>query len=1192
MIYNHPRRERGFLWLAVAALFAAPWAMPAEGAVRTWIGGDNDWNGSGLNWTGLDEPDDDDDAVFSTNNHVEMAIDNEVLSLTLSNSIALDTESFFLDVNGDVTLSGAGTILRAGESNTAGPPATSLSAYNVTVGANTTFANANFTSIIDASSIGVFEIETGGTLIGHGLIRNGDGITSVTPVFINDGVIRPGAVADGPIFVGGSPTARTLTLAAIDGEARIELDGVGGAGAVDITRNQTLDIDVQLSDAFDGVIDLAHNSTLDIEDAWTFSGTLNVENGFVAGNPPLTPNIPADVAFLRGGPITMTGGLTPTTVNVFDADGTLQFDAPLTANGGAIANNGHIIFNDDATINAGVDFEMIGEEASFTVGPGATVVINDADMDFDGAGAATNVITVEAGGLLDFNLDSFEGNDRADNFLTLNSGQLALTVTDGSWTMERRLTLNNTGGGEPTVTGSAIVVGDDAIVGQSNDADILVQGSGSSRISPNVTFNSDAEVDVEAGATLAVVGFSTFNSANGAENARFDGPGNIRFNGGQVNEATTLDFSGGTVGLDGGGTPVILLSAPDFTVDAPLTINAATFDPYGRTVNFPNNDTAILTVNGIVGGVLEVNLDNANDSWEINSLGVLNVIGSGVITTNVLSGSTLAMNGTMNADGLVETGARVVIGSTGGVSLIDAGTNLRISGGDLANPNRLEGGSITGPGELSANATRALHGFGTLGVAIDFDGNAELLADDGTLTLDANATLLDVGTLGTNDTDGTLNVVNAWNTIAANEVRLRGGSLVGGNITNDAVFGINGFGVVNAQVVNNSLIDADDGGTLFVINAANDWDGTTNTGTLHARFGDLELVDAGSFAFNGTVQADAGQTVFANGFELDFQPGSSLILGGGTYRSTDTTDLRGNVVVATGTSTLNITGSAVFRSNASVAVTGDLVLDNNTTLINAGATFVGGGSLINPAGSFLNLADGADVDVLIENEGELTFAGAGIGSATGDDLQLDPTGTIRFDLAGTALTDFDRLALTGLASLDGELEVNLLGAFNPAIGDQFPILTANAGVFNTFASLDLPALDPGEVWRVNYPNAITLVLEVVAGIVGDYNGSGQVEQGDLDLVLQNWGDPTPPIPAGWVNDLPSGIIDQGELDGVLLNWGDTAAPDFGAATTVPEPAAVFVTVMLGTALRRVTRRRVGESASQRPVCIDSPAVVA
>jgi hypothetical protein len=76
------------------------------------------------------------------------------------------------------------------------------------------------------------------------------------------------------------------------------------------------------------------------------------------------------------------------------------------------------------------------------------------------------------------------------------------------------------------------------------------------------------------------------------------------------------------------------------------------------------------------------------------------------------------------------------------------------------------------------------------------------------------------------------------------------------------------------------------------------------------------------------------------------------------------------------------------------------------------------------------------------------------------------------------------------------------------------------------------------------------------GIPGDYNGNGQVEQADLDLVLLNWGaDGTVP-PDDWINDFPVDTIDQAELDGVLLNWGNMAAR--GAATGVPEPSAAVL----------------------------------
>jgi hypothetical protein len=82
-----------------------------------------------------------------------------------------------------------------------------------------------------------------------------------------------------------------------------------------------------------------------------------------------------------------------------------------------------------------------------------------------------------------------------------------------------------------------------------------------------------------------------------------------------------------------------------------------------------------------------------------------------------------------------------------------------------------------------------------------------------------------------------------------------------------------------------------------------------------------------------------------------------------------------------------------------------------------------------------------------------------------------------------------------------------------------------------------------------------LVVET-AGIIGDYNGNGVVEQADLDLVLLNWGDQTPPVPSGWIVDSPRGAIDQAELDAVLLNWGATA----GGVST-PEPATVTLVAL-------------------------------
>ncbi|MEM8875053.1 MAG: glycoside hydrolase family 16 protein [Planctomycetota bacterium] len=93
---------------------------------------------------------------------------------------------------------------------------------------------------------------------------------------------------------------------------------------------------------------------------------------------------------------------------------------------------------------------------------------------------------------------------------------------------------------------------------------------------------------------------------------------------------------------------------------------------------------------------------------------------------------------------------------------------------------------------------------------------------------------------------------------------------------------------------------------------------------------------------------------------------------------------------------------------------------------------------------------------------------------------------------------------------------------------------------------------------------------LTASLSGDYNGNGQVEQGDLNLVLNNWGRGSiSRAPAGWINDLPDGLIDQGELNAVLTNWGSSSAPNF--ASPIPEPIAAAVTALGVFSMRRMER---------------------
>ncbi len=113
-------------------------------------------------------------------------------------------------------------------------------------------------------------------------------------------------------------------------------------------------------------------------------------------------------------------------------------------------------------------------------------------------------------------------------------------------------------------------------------------------------------------------------------------------------------------------------------------------------------------------------------------------------------------------------------------------------------------------------------------------------------------------------------------------------------------------------------------------------------------------------------------------------------------------------------------------------------------------------------------------------------------------------------------------------------------------------------------------LDPGTLGPTEGAGTMTFRVFADDGPAGDYNLDGTVEQGDLDLVLQDWGTPSASVSEGWLNHAPTDLVDQAELDGVLQNWGVATAPVFGDFTAVPEPgtALLFVAGMHFCLMRR------------------------
>ncbi|MCG8363223.1 MAG: PEP-CTERM sorting domain-containing protein [Pseudanabaenales cyanobacterium] len=202
----------------------------------------------------------------------------------------------------------------------------------------------------------------------------------------------------------------------------------------------------------------------------------------------------------------------------------------------------------------------------------------------------------------------------------------------------------------------------------------------------------------------------------------------------------------------------------------------------------------------------------------------------------------------------------------------------------------------------------------------------------------------------------------------------------------------------------------------------------------------------------------------------------------------------------------------------------------------------------------------------------------------GGALSLRSTTGSAFDIAGYSLVSTGGfLSDTGDETLGGQLSPLLFDVDNVG-SDEVTMWTLGGGGFNP--DLALPASPASQALNLAWigggdplldltleyglsdplePPVATADLVVINPVPGDYDASGTVEQGDLDLVLLNWGDPATPVPAGWVNQLPTGLIDQDELDGVLLNWGNTSEPG-SVGVAVPEPSAMIATCLAGLGL--------------------------
>lgn len=188
--------------------------------------------------------------------------------------------------------------------------------------------------------------------------------------------------------------------------------------------------------------------------------------------------------------------------------------------------------------------------------------------------------------------------------------------------------------------------------------------------------------------------------------------------------------------------------------------------------------------------------------------------------------------------------------------------------------------------------------------------------------------------------------------------------------------------------------------------------------------------------------------------------------------------------------------SGTYTQSAGTTTLDGTLTANGGIRFNVGSVFGNGGTL--------SAGTGTITDNATFNIGDTTMA-AGKEKITGKYSQ-SATGALDIDIEGTiAGTQFDQLTISGAASLNGTLNLDLINGFVPTIGSMFDILNASS-VTREFATVNGTSINGSEHFTVLY-NSNNVTLDVVSGAgplvqnsAANLPGSATPEPGSLLLM--------------------------------------------------------------------------------------------
>jgi hypothetical protein len=951
---------------------------------------------------------------------------------------------------GLATLSAASTVNGAGSVAFSGGTTTLLGAYTLTGDTTVSGGTPTFNSNVTLPTLTL----SGGTLAGAGTVTVSGLLTWTGGTMSGGGR----TVANGGIDINGS-NPKVLGFRTLDNVGMATWTGTGyldfSGGAV--WNNPT-------------------GSVLDIRN----------DTGF--GHVSLTINNAGTIRKSVGTGTTTVNAAINNTGTVAATSGTLRLiggglnRATLSATAGSVLElgGGTMVLAAGSTLpdNLSITGATVSLLTDLTV---STLTLSGGTLSGAGALSVTGLFTWTGGTIAGSATVNANGgiaisgaNGKSLDNATLNNAGMAIWTGTGGVGFSNLAVWNNRAGSVLDIRNDTVLGGGGATF---NNAGTVRKSAGTGTSSLNAALNNTGTVDAASG-TLSLNGgglnTATLSAASGATlqiggGALALGPGSTLPNaltvaGGTANflanlTVTTLTLSGGNLGGAGalsvtglftwtGGS---IVSGGTVNANGGMTISGANDKGLSGTLNnagmatMTSTGNVVLTdfgvFNNLATGTFTLQSDSAFRTYSVfTTPGTFN--NAGLFKKSLSTGFSYMTQTRFNNTGTVEVASGTLDLAGGGVSsgafLTDAGAVLEFGGGTHY---LSAASSISGAG----NVVFDTDSFNTMSTTIDgtynvsgtttlqwstppffypyiaFNGPTEMgqlnlatdtISGDGDITVDGLFTWTG-GTLGGNGhllANGGL-TISGPNGKALGRALINGGAGVWrdtGSVTfyNGASFDNAATGTfdIQSEVVFGSL------GSVF-----------SNEGTLKKSVGSGTVIVSGDYLVNtGTLEVDSGTLNFTGDLlsagTVDVHSGATLKVDGGYTQWAGTLLLRG------GTLTLS-TGSGLLDVQDGVVDARGTI---NGSVLNAGTLYVGG--------------DGT--------AGSLTITGSFTQAAAG---------TLALDLGGTtAGIDYDQLHVNGAATLDGTLQVSLIGAYAPAAGDSFAVLVCGSRV-GDFAMEALPS---------------------------------------------------------------------------------------------------------------------------------------